>query len=228
MKKYSILLTLILILVLLCSCGKNNVVVQSDVSDLQQTETASTGEVTQQDYFYSTTIENDLKSAVNKSQDDKSENTTLQSNAIQREEPSSNTNVELPVQNQGQNDKQCSVTISVNCRNAIDYGILEESTFASVLPADGVILPNVSFDIKDGDNVAKVLKSALKSHNITYSVTSSGYVRAIGGLSEFDCGETSGWLYRVNGNLPYVSTKSYYLHDGDTVELIYTCVQGDV
>ena len=45
----------------------------------------------------------------------------------------------------------------------------------------------------------KVIKRALKANNITYSIDSGGYIKKINGLGEFDCGQQSGWLYRVNG-----------------------------
>ena len=61
-----------------------------------------------------------------------------------------------------------------------------------------------------------------------FCISSSGYVRMIGGLSEFDCGAYSGWMYKVNGVLPSVSTKSYPLKDRDKVEFVYTCKMGDV
>lgn len=50
------------------------------------------------------------------------------------------------------------------------------------------------------------------------------YVRGINGLSEFDHGPMSGWLYAVNGVTPGVSCGDYYLNDGDTVSWFY---QGD-
>ena len=72
------------------------------------------------------------------------------------------------------------------------------------------------------------LKKILKENRITFGIT-SGYVRMIGGLKEKDCGDLSGWMYKVNGVLPPVSAKSYRLHDGDKVEFVYTCnLGGDV
>ena len=55
-----------------------------------------------------------------------------------------------------------------------------------------------------------------------------GYIKSISGLGEFDCGAQSGWLYKVNGVRPSISTRYYTLKPGDRVELIYTCKQGDV
>ena len=56
---------------------------------------------------------------------------------------------------------------------------------------------------------------------------SSGYVTSIGGLAEFACGATSGWLYFVNGVSPSVGCGSYVLKNGDSVTWIYTLDLGN-
>lgn len=47
------------------------------------------------------------------------------------------------------------------------------------------------------------------------------YVRAIGGLAEFDHGAQSGWKYSVNGVDPSMACGSYVLSDGDVVAWRY-------
>lgn len=47
------------------------------------------------------------------------------------------------------------------------------------------------------------------------------YVSAIGGLAEMEYGEASGWNYAVNGVTPGMSSGSYVLSDGDSVEWFY-------
>ncbi len=125
-------------------------------------------------------------------------------------------------------NEKINVTFSVECHNAINYGILSQGSFAQVLPADGIILHTSSIEVKNGESVMSALKKILKENRITYSIASGGYVRTISGLSEFDCGPYSGWMYKVNGNFPNVSTKSYPLREGDRVEFVYTCNMGDV
>lgn len=124
--------------------------------------------------------------------------------------------------------KQNTVSLTVDCKNAIDYGILENPNFAGVLPQNGVIFSDANVQFTEGESVMKVLKRALKSQKTVCQITSGGYIVSIGGLAEKDCGETSGWLYRVNGELPNVSCKYYTLQAGDRVEFIYTCRMGDV
>lgn len=133
-----------------------------------------------------------------------------------------------PPQVNGNENEKITVTFSVDCRNAINYGILSQGSFAQVLPADGIILSTSAITVKNGESVMSALKKILKENRINFSISSSGYVRMISGLSEFDCGAYSGWMYKVNGVLPSVSTKSYPLKDGDKVEFVYTCKMGDV
>lgn len=133
----------------------------------------------------------------------------------------------FPPQN-AENSVEPSVTLSVSCANAVAYGIRDIMSYAQIIPADGNILPAQSVVIEEGETAFSVLKRTLKEKKIPYSATSGGYIKSIGGLAEFDCGTNSGWLYRVNGKLPGVSSKSYKLSSGDILEFVYTCNQGDV
>lgn len=56
---------------------------------------------------------------------------------------------------------------------------------------------------------------------------SSSYVSSIGGLSEFACGNNSGWLYFINGVSPSVGCGSWVVQNGDTVSWIYTIDLGN-
>ena len=121
-----------------------------------------------------------------------------------------------------------TVSLSVTCQNAIAYGILDNPNFQGVVPENGVYFDNGAVEFTAGESVLTVLKRCLKSQKIVYNIGSDGYVKSIGGLSERDCGAQSGWLYKVNGELPNVSCKYYTLKAGDRVEFAYTCTKGDV
>lgn len=119
-----------------------------------------------------------------------------------------------------------TVFLSVTCQTAIDNGILENPQYQGVVPENGVYFSDtVSFT--EGETALEVLKRSLKQQKIVYQI-SGGYVKSIGGLSEFACGPQSGWLYMVNGEMLSVSSKYYTLHDGDQIAFIYTCKKGDV
>ena len=51
----------------------------------------------------------------------------------------------------------------------------------------------------------------------------SSYIEGIGNLYEFDCGEYSGWLYRVNGEKQTYGSSRYILKEDDKVEFYYSC-----
>ncbi len=137
-------------------------------------------------------------------------------------------NPNSPAATAEQPQKQNTISLSITCKNAIHNGILEDPNYAGVLPENGVIFSSSAVQIESGDTVMQVVKSTLKSNKIVYQIASDGYIKSIAGLGEFDCGAQSGWLYKVNGVQPSISTRYYTLQPGDQVELIYTCKQGDV
>lgn len=51
----------------------------------------------------------------------------------------------------------------------------------------------------------------------------SYYIEGINHLYEFDCGNESGWMYKVNGWFPNYGCSSYTLQGGDTIVWCYTC-----
>ncbi|MBO7699763.1 MAG: DUF4430 domain-containing protein [Eubacteriaceae bacterium] len=52
----------------------------------------------------------------------------------------------------------------------------------------------------------------------------NGYVQNYAGyLSEFDCGEQSGWMYCVNGTFPGVGASGWNLKNGDVMRWQYSC-----
>ena len=54
----------------------------------------------------------------------------------------------------------------------------------------------------------------------------SAYIEGIANIYEFDCGELSGWMYKVNDWFPNYGCSRYGLKDGDRVEWVYTCNLG--
>ena len=62
---------------------------------------------------------------------------------------------------------------------------------------------------------------------IEYSWTpmyDSYYIEGINHLYEFDCGEQSGWMYKVNEWFPNYGCSSYEVGDGDVIVWCYTCM----
>jgi len=124
--------------------------------------------------------------------------------------------------------KAGAVSLSVDCKTAIDYGIREQPGYAKILPEDGLILPAGNYSFTEGETALDVLKRTLQANNIILNERRGGYVVGIGGLNERACGPSSGWLYRVNGEQPLFSSSQYKLKTGDKVEFVYTCTLGDL
>lgn len=90
---------------------------------------------------------------------------------------------------------------------------------------DRVILEKTDAKFVDGQTVYDLLKAVAEEAGIEIKVRGSGsfaYVAGINGLSEFDEGPLSGWLYYVNGNHSTKSAGAYKLSKGDQVVWKYT------
>ncbi len=96
------------------------------------------------------------------------------------------------------------------------------------VPSNGTILPMVQVPFYENETVFEVLNRICKKTNIQieYSWTplyGSYYIEGINHLYEFDCGEQSGWMYKVNEWFPNYGCSSYYVEDGDLIVWTYTC-----
>ena len=124
-------------------------------------------------------------------------------------------------------DSVCTVTIS--CRTALENDDLPEAT-RGILPADGVILDACPVEFSKGDSAFDVLMKAVREQKIhlEYSGTKTlPYIEGVNNLYEFDCGATSGWMYRVNGWFASFGIGQYPVSGGDSIEIIYTCSLGE-
>ncbi len=86
----------------------------------------------------------------------------------------------------------------------------------------GTILEEKKVKLYDGDTPYSVLARELDHAVKVRGSGSKVYVYSIDGLSEFDHGDESGWIYCVNGKSPKVGAGSYQLEKGDVVEWKYT------
>lgn len=124
--------------------------------------------------------------------------------------------------------EKSTCTIEIRCDTILDnMDKLAEGKNAYV-PANGCILAasRVSFD--EGETAYDVLRRACDLAGIALEASwtpmyNSYYIEGIGNLYEFDCGEQSGWTYKVNGWFPNYGASSYTLSDGDSIVFLYTC-----
>lgn len=116
-----------------------------------------------------------------------------------------------------------TVTLSIRCDTVV------EKSDSEYIPKDGVILEMTEFEIEKQDTVYDILTEAAKQYEIQMENTGTNgmvYIAGIHYLYEFDFGDLSGWVYRVNGKTPSVGCDEYTLSDGDSVEWLYTCELG--
>lgn len=119
-------------------------------------------------------------------------------------------------------------TIEIRCDTILNnMGDLEPGKEGYV-PSSGIILRTTTVNFTEGETAFDVLNRICKARGIQieYSYTpmyGSYYIEGINNLYEFDCGQQSGWMYKVNGWFPNYGCSSYTLKDGDTIVFCYTC-----
>lgn len=123
-------------------------------------------------------------------------------------------------------------TFSIECSTILNNFDMLDPDKLDAVPSDGIILPAQTVTFYEGESVYDVLKRicAEKGIHMEASFTpmyNSAYVEGIHNLYEFDCGQASGWMYRVDGWYPNYGCSRYQLKQGETVEWRYTCAYGD-
>lgn len=94
------------------------------------------------------------------------------------------------------------------------------------------IFPVTQLSVSEGTTVFELLSEVCRINGIQLDYDSStiygtAYIKSIDSLYEFDYGDLSGWMYRVNGEFPSVGCGGYTLKDGDMVEWLYTTNIGE-
>lgn len=139
----------------------------------------------------------------------------------------------LPVEPQDTviGDTAYTCTLSVRCDTLLDHLDWLDSEKKDLVPEDGIIFPATQVTFYEGESVFDVLLREMKSAQlhmefVNTPIYNSAYIEGINNLYEFDCGELSGWMYKVNGWFPNYGCSRYALQDGDVVEWVYTCSLG--
>ena len=124
-----------------------------------------------------------------------------------------------------------AVTLSVRCDELLaNLSSLKEEK-RELVPSDGLILAPISVIAYEGESVFNVLRREMKRAKIHMEfvntpIYNSTYIEGINNIYEFDAGELSGWMYKVNGQFPNYGCSRYELGDGDVIEWVYTCDLG--
>lgn len=140
----------------------------------------------------------------------------------------------MPVEPEDQevNQKKAyTCTISIECSTILNNLSDLTPDKRELVPSNGVILPTTTVTFYEGESVFDVLQRVCREKGIHMEsswtpVYNSAYIEGIHNLYEFDCGELSGWMYRVNGWYPNYGCSRYQLADGEKIEWRYTCDLG--
>jgi len=128
--------------------------------------------------------------------------------------------------------KTYTCTFSIECSTILNNLSMLEPDKLELVPSNGVILAKITVTFYEGESVFDVLQRVCREQGIHMEsswtpIYNSAYIEGIHNLYEFDCGELSGWMYRVNGWYPNYGCSRYQLKDGDVVEWRYTCDLGN-
>lgn len=128
-------------------------------------------------------------------------------------------------------DVEYKCTLSVRCDTILDNIEWLDKEKVELVPEDGVIFPATEVTFYEGESVFNVLQREMKKAKIHMEFVNtpmynSVYIEGINNLYEFDCGELSGWMYKVNDWFPNYGASRYQLKDGDIIEWVYTCDLG--
>ena len=128
-------------------------------------------------------------------------------------------------------DTAYTCTLSISCATILDNLDLCDPEKVELVPADGWILQPMTVTFYEGESVFNVLQRTCKQQKIHMEfsntpIYNSAYIEGIHNLYEFDVGNLSGWMYKVNGWFPNYGCSRYQLKDGDVIEWVYTCDLG--
>lgn len=123
-------------------------------------------------------------------------------------------------------------TISISCKTILDNMSLCDPAKAKIVPEDGWILNSTAVPFTEGESVFDILQRVCQQKGIQMEskwvpIYNSAYIEGIDNLYDFDVGENSGWMYKVNGWFPNYGCSRYCVKSGNTIDFVYTCDQGN-
>ncbi|WP_206460082.1 S-layer homology domain-containing protein [Anaerovorax sp. IOR16] len=106
-------------------------------------------------------------------------------------------------------------------------GEKEIKVYFTLKSDSGTWISKTPVTVKSDATVYHVFTKVLDDKGFTYEGASRGYVSSITNksgttLEEFSKGPNSGWLYKVNEELPLISLTKYDLSEGDSIVYYYT------
>ena len=94
------------------------------------------------------------------------------------------------------------------------------------VPQSGKILDETEFEVESGKTVYDLIVKATAEKGIKLDAKKTDYGMYIDGINSVatgSVGQTSGWMFKVNGKDSEVGADAYKLQAGDKVEFFYGC-----
>jgi len=119
-------------------------------------------------------------------------------------------------------------TLTVRCDDVLENMEKLSDEKHGIIPESGFIFPKEKVIFTEDESVFDVLLRVMREHHIHMDfvdtpIYNSVYIKGIGNLYEFDCGDTSGWIYTVNGESPMHGSSQHKVKQGDNIEFKYIC-----
>jgi len=112
--------------------------------------------------------------------------------------------------------------VSTNGNDVILPIIIKDTAYISIKGYNGqTVLSKTKVEVEEGDTVLDILKRVLEQNDIDFE-TRGGYVKSIDGLSEFDHGAKSGWMFKINGEFPDIGMDDVEVGKDDNIVILYT------
>lgn len=198
---------------------------QKDSTDVETEQKVSEKKEEQKTPQSSTSKKNDSQSSSTKSEKSKSTKSQKSSDKENTQKDSKE-----PAATEKASDSQ-TCRISIDCLTVLANMQNLSSGKKAFVPSDGWILRNAEVTLKKGDSVYDILYRVCQKYKIHIEASytpayNTYYVEGIHQLYEFDCGDLSGWTYRVNGVSPNYGCSKYQVKAGDVIRWSYSCDAG--
>jgi hypothetical protein len=120
-------------------------------------------------------------------------------------------------------NRESTVLLSSSEKNASEITF----TISAYTVTDEEIYPPKTLYVAKDSTVFEILSEVCRTENIQLdyennSVYGLAYIKGINSIYEYDHGDLSGWMYRVNGELPNIGCGYYKVSEGDVVEILYS------
>ncbi|MEG1509363.1 MAG: DUF4430 domain-containing protein [Clostridia bacterium] len=132
---------------------------------------------------------------------------------------------------QTKKDGTIKATLSIDCATVLkNYDKLpKELQNEKYVPKDGIILKETTFYFSEGETAYDVILRATRKKKIHIEFSESSnfkYIKGLNQLYEKNCGDWSGWMFKINGEFASVACDKIILKENDKIEILYSCDGG--